>query len=535
MALFKHRSIRRDLVVIIMIIAVFSILLTTVSMSVIGYVNFRKNIEEELQRAASIVGDRNAALLQYANIPNIRRKAFINLNVFSDDDSIELTCLYNQQGELVAFYDKAAIKISDLASSSDIGDDEFTLRIEKNLTTYLDLCPATNEKGYTRFSGESVEVMQPIMLQRKLKSLFGNSDKAGYLYIRSSLAQIDNYVRGQMITAIMITLAILSICYLLTLKLQNSISLPIRKLSEATRKVSLYRDYSVRVEAKQGGYSEEIEQLIASFNGMLTEIEERDSKLIRKNVELERAKEVAESASIAKSQFLANISHELRTPLNAIIGFSSIIVNQLFGPVGSDKYTEYGKDIHDSGVHLLDIINDILDLSKAEAGKLKLKLEQFEVAAALRKCVNILIERAREGEVELELHMPDTMPDMVADRVRFIQIILNIMSNAVKFTPAGGRVDVHVEVESVGSEITYFTFRIEDTGIGMKKDDIDMAFQTFGQIDSGLNRKYEGTGLGLPLTKKLVELHNASIRITSEPHKGTTVILRFISDPSLLT
>lgn len=309
MALFKHRSIRRDLVVIIMIIAVFSILLTTVSMSVIGYVNFRKNIEEELQRAASIVGDRNAALLQYANIPNIRRKAFINLNVFSDDDSIELTCLYNQQGELVAFYDKAAIKISDLASSSDIGDDEFTLRIEKNLTTYLDLCPATNEKGYTRFSGESVEVMQPIMLQRKLKSLFGNSDKAGYLYIRSSLAQIDNYVRGQMITAIMITLAILSICYLLTLKLQNSISLPIRKLSEATRKVSLYRDYSVRVEAKQGGYSEEIEQLIASFNGMLTEIEERDSKLIRKNVELERAKEVAESASIAKSQFLANISH----------------------------------------------------------------------------------------------------------------------------------------------------------------------------------------------------------------------------------
>lgn len=533
--LLKHASIRRDLVIIVMTITVLSIVLTTLSMAIIGYFNLKSSIQEDLERAATIVGDRNTALLDYAYIPSIKRRAFVNMNVFSGDPSIMRTCLYNARHELIAFYDRDAQQINDMAASNEVSDDEFTLRLDKQWPQLLEQCPASDGPTISQ-DANSLEVLRPIALQGKLRNLFEEETKnvAGYLYIKTDLEQIDKYVTGQVFAAIFITVAILAICYLLTLKLQNSISLPILKLSEATRKVSLYKDYSVRVEPSPDHYSIEVNQLIESFNGMLTEIEDRDSKLMRKNLELERAKEIAESASIAKTQFLANVSHELRTPLNAIIGFSSIIVNQLFGPLGNNKYTDYGRDIHDSGVHLLDIINDILDLSKAEAGKLKLKLEAFDIAAAINKCVNILSERAREGEVQLHIAHADNLPEMIADRVRFIQIMLNIMSNAVKFTEAGGRVDVSIEAEQARGEVTYFTIKVSDNGIGMRKDDIDRAFQTFGQLDSGLNRKYEGTGLGLPLTKKLVELHNASIRIESELRKGTTVTVRFISDPSLL-
>jgi signal transduction histidine kinase len=535
MTLMRHASIRRDLVIIIMTITVLSIVLTTLSMAVIGYFNLKSNIEDDLQRAAAIVGDRNAALLEYAHIPSIRRRAFINLNVFSDDNSIVMTCLYNSSRQLVAFYDRSAAELNDMAASSDIGDDEFTIRIGKHLPQYQEKCPPV-ERIEAGELDSSVEVARVVAVKGKLRDLFaeGNDNSVGYIYIKTDLEKIDNYVTGQVFAAFFITVGILGICYLLTLKLQNSISLPILRLSEATRKVSLYKDYSVRVESRSGQYSDEIAQLIESFNGMLTEIEDRDSKLMRKNLELERAKEIAESASIAKTQFLANVSHELRTPLNAIIGFSAIIVNQLFGPLGNAKYTDYGRDIHDSGVHLLDIINDILDLSKAEAGKLKLKLERFDVTTAINKCVGILAERAREGEVHIHTNLQSHMPEIVADRVRFIQIMLNLMSNAVKFTDPGGRVDVTIEAEQARGDIAYFSIKVTDTGIGMRKDDIDRAFQTFGQLDSGLNRKYEGTGLGLPLTKKLVELHNASIRIESELRKGTTVSVRFISDPSLL-
>ncbi len=526
--------LKRELMFIIMIISVLSIILTTLAISITSYLGMQGNLMEDMKLAGSIVGDRNAALLEYSQIPHFKRKAFINLNVFSATQSVNLACLYNRDDELVAFYDKTRTGLYEKAVDNAVPDDEFMEFIGPDLVKYMGMC--AEKKSDITTTGKFLEVLHIIKTEEKLNNPFveEESNATGKLYVLTNIDRVDRFFNKQLLAAGVITLIVISICYLLALKLQKTVSNPIQRLSDAARNVSMYKDYSVRVEEKEGKYASEVTTLIRSFNSMLEDIEDRDGMLLRKNLELEKAKEVAESASVAKSQFLANISHELRTPLNAIIGFSSIITNQLFGPIGSQKYCDYANDIHDSGVHLLDIINDILDISKAEAGKLTLHYEQFDVKEAIEKCIRFMAERAGEGDVYMECHYPETLPKLVADRVRFIQIMLNLISNSVKFTNPGGRVDVTVKVDSAGDSIHYFNISVADTGIGMSADDIEKAFQTFGQIDSGLNRKYEGTGLGLPLTKKLVELHNATIAIDSIPGQGTTVRLQFISDPSLL-
>jgi signal transduction histidine kinase len=267
---------------------------------------------------------------------------------------------------------------------------------------------------------------------------------------------------------------------------------------------------------------------------MLQEIEERNSTLQKKNIELDRAREQAETANMSKSRFLASISHELRTPLNAIIGFSSLIRSQFYGQINK-KYVEYAEDIHESGVHLLEIINDILDLSKAEAGKLILEMEEFQVLKALQKVFAILEPRAEKAGVTLLIDVPEGLPYLIADHVRFLQIMLNVISNAIKFTETGGRVTVSTRAMPLDNQDGYqFVMCVVDTGIGMRQEDIEKALQSFGQVDADLNRRYEGTGLGLPLTKKLVELHGGTLMIESERNVGTTVTIRLTTHPDAL-
>ena len=248
----------------------------------------------------------------------------------------------------------------------------------------------------------------------------------------------------------------------------------------------------------------------------VSEMKAAREKLERRNFELA-------AANSAKSEFLANMSHELRTPLNAVIGFSQLIYDQAYGPVGIAKYVEYAKDINDSGNHLLCLINDILDLSKIEAGMLELDEEIVDVAQIIRSAHVLLKERAEAGGVVLKHEIPADLPALRADERKLKQILLNLLSNAVKFTPAGGHVELRAATDAEGG----FSISVADDGIGIAPEDMAKAMAPFGQVDSTLSRKYDGTGLGLPLTLALVELHGGDLTLESVAGSGTRATVRF--------
>jgi PAS domain S-box-containing protein len=235
-----------------------------------------------------------------------------------------------------------------------------------------------------------------------------------------------------------------------------------------------------------------------------------------------QAKEAAESANRAKSEFLAAISHELRTPLNAVIGFSEVMMTETFGPLGQKVYIEYARDIHNSAGHLLELINDILDVSKIEAGKLKLDEEETDVGDLIQAAARLVRPRAVENGVSLAVEIEPTLPEITLDARAFKQVLLNLLSNAVKFTERGGGVVLSAELDAEQG----FRLAVRDSGIGMTPEEIGVALTPFGQVDSSLSRKFQGTGLGLPLTKGLVELHGGDMEIESRKPGGTSVTVR---------
>ena len=257
---------------------------------------------------------------------------------------------------------------------------------------------------------------------------------------------------------------------------------------------------------------------------VMTDITERK----RSEADLVQAKEDADSANRAKSDFLANMSHELRTPLNAVIGFADIIAQQLFGPVGSERYREYATFIHMSGTHLLEVISDILDLAKVEANRVVLEEDKIQIPAVLKICTTLVAGRAEQAGVKVQVSAVPDLPVLIADELRVKQIVLNLLSNAVKFSPSDAEVRLSAQMMETGE----LAIVIADRGCGMTQREVELALEPFGQVNSAIAKGKEGTGLGLPLARRLTEIHGGRLEIESVPGQGTTARVVF---PALRT
>jgi two-component system cell cycle sensor histidine kinase PleC len=240
-----------------------------------------------------------------------------------------------------------------------------------------------------------------------------------------------------------------------------------------------------------------------------------------------RAREQALATARARKDFLTSTSHELRTPLNAILGFSEMIAKEMFGPLKNDRYLEYAQIIHNSGVHVLSLINDLLDLSKLDAGKLELRVEPVEILKVIIDCVRCVEAQATKDHIGISVHVYDGVDRLCCDDKRLHQMLLNLLSNALKFTRVGG--EITIDVFRRGGDVA---ISVSDTGIGIKAEDIPKVLEPFGQVESELSLRHQGTGLGLPLTKELAELHGGSLTMESNVDVGTTVTITLPPDPT---
>ena len=283
-----------------------------------------------------------------------------------------------------------------------------------------------------------------------------------------------------------------------------------------------------------GGYALVLGTMVAVLGGasvvlahVLNELQTRSLALRYENRgligTLSDAAEAAHSADMAKSAFLASIGHELRTPLNAILGFSEILKDEMFGEMSQPQYRDYARLVHSSAEHLLSIINEILDIAKAEGGKLELEEQTVNPGEVIAICVSLIAARAGAKAPRIAIDVPPDLPRLRADPRRLKQILLNLISNAVKFTPQSGRVEVAARMEDGGG----MAIAVRDTGSGMSADDIERATQLFAHSEAELARKFAGAGIGLPLTKALVELHGGRLEIESKTGTGTLVTVHF--------
>jgi signal transduction histidine kinase len=328
-----------------------------------------------------------------------------------------------------------------------------------------------------------------------------DGSRLGYIVTGFSLGRVYQTIDERGRTSFYLTIVALGIGMLLAVMVATRVSRPIWAMVEASRKIGEGRlDTSLQIASQ-----DELGLLAAAINQMA-------GKLTAANLRLQQALEQAEAASRHKSEFLANMSHELRTPLNAVIGFSEVLQQQTVGPTNA-KQARYLGHIHQSGKHLLQLINDILDLVKMEAGKFVLQPEALDVAATLEDILVIARGLAHKKAQTIEAEIEPDLSPLQADPVRFKQICFNLLSNAIKFTPEQGRITVAARREPEANG--FLELRVTDTGIGIRAEDLPRLFQDFVQLEAAASKRYEGTGLGLALTKRLVELHGGRVRAES--------------------
>ena len=493
---FADMPIRRKVALITLLTSCVAILSSSAVFIIGDHVTSRRALVRELSTVAQIVGRNSTAAVLFDD-PEAGRDI---LSALGAKSNIAGAVIVDRRGEVFASF---------VRGHASAGESATILAVPPGIDPRLLQPSSVWQAGDVKFLDRFVDVAEPIVL---------DGETLGLVVVRSDLSYLYDQMRFQLLIATIATVLSVLVAVLLSSRLQRVITGPITHLVEVMKSVTLDKNYSRKAD-KHG--NDELGELIDGFNVMLEEIKANEDNLA--------AKIRAEEANRAKSDFLANMSHELRTPLNAIIGFSEILLCRVFGPLGSDRYEAYAKDIHFSGKHLLGIINSILDLSKAEAGKLSLDEDRVDVGDVIERSLRMLREQAAERGVSIENEIPDKSPDLRADSRLVTQVAINLLSNAVKFTGEGGRVMVSAQADPDGG----CALVVEDTGVGIAPEHLEVVRQPFTQVASVLSRKQGGTGLGLPMVDQIMKLHGGSFELESEVGKGTRATVRFPAERTI--